>query len=211
MLKMPLSTKNLKYLSVHSLLLPTHSCLFTNTFSFGEEFFARGEKIGSRDAAIESKSEKLRHFNFTKDQCFDDLDEALMWYIKDRHDDCESDLYFGPGTSLPLISYTSHVLSCEYSGINEGSDEMAYVKCSGVDLTNFLVCSEDLKFCIEKYHLKHQNPSKNIESFKVCSFSMEVVYYEIISHDPSEHFFGWATKKSGDREIISYDISDVSE
>jgi len=193
MLKMPFSKKNLKHSAGQSLPLPTHLCLFTKTFSYGEEFFARGKKIGSRDCTIDSKSEKLKHFNSAKDQCFNSLDEALTWYIKNYHVDCGSDLY---GTSLPLISYTPKLQSCEYSGINEGSSEIVHVKCSGeVDIKNFLDCTQDGKFLIEKYHLKYQNASKKIESFKVRSFSIDVVYREVISHDPSDHFLGWGTKK----------------
>ena len=177
-LRMPTSTKHLDQLSEN---FPANISLFRCTFSFRVNFFLGNYyTICLDDFAIRSEIDKLRFFNFTKDQCFDDLSDALTWYI-------ENQTGYDPKkikhNNLPEINYEQTVSSFNYSGTNVAIPKSIYVGSQGgVDIKNFLECTQDGEFSIENYHLKYQNPSKNIKRFKAFSFDIEIGYKEIISH-----------------------------
>ena len=186
MLKMPLSIIRLEKRYEHR--YPKNCFSFRSTFSFGGGFFIEGDNsvdhkntICLDDFAIRSEIDKLRFFNFTKEQCFDDLNEALMWYIENQ---TGYDPKNTKHNNLPEINYEQTVSSFNYSGTNVAIPKSIYVRSQReVDIKNFLGCTQDGVFSIEKYHLKYQNPSKKIKSFKAFSFDIEIWYKGIISHD----------------------------
>ena len=175
---MPTSTKHLDQLSEN---FPANISLFRCTFSFRVNFFLGNYyTICLDDFVIKSEIDKLRYFNFIKDTHFGDLNKALVWYIKNQTDYDPKNIKHN---NLPEINYERTIVSFNYSGINAGISERVYVESQGeVDIKNFLECRQYGEFSIEEYHMKYQNPSKNIKRFKAFSFGIEIGYKEIISH-----------------------------